>query len=373
MGFVFIYFSVGGSNNDSTRIAQGLIDMHFNLIDFDTVSGYFYKENKLDIYQTLVTFIVSIFTANPQFLFFVFAIVFGYFYSRNMFMIFEFAKTDKLNWWVWAVILMFILIVPIWNINGVRMYTAFHVFLYGLYSYLLKKNYKRLIWCVLSVFVHFSFIIPLTLLFVYFFLPKKNTSIFFIFYFVAIAFAEIDIQSLKSGLQDILPEQLSRKTSDYMSEDYVATVNELNASYSQYINIAAQMARYFSLIVIIYFWINIKSLFKNELYVKMLTLFLFFGAIFEILSVIPSMGRFKVITNMIFYALLIIMLFDSSENSKLNLFIKYSSLLLILPILFQLRKGTDFYGLSLLWGNFVSAFFYEDNVTIIEAIKSIIS
>jgi hypothetical protein len=74
---------------------------------------------------------------------------------------------------------------------------------------------------------------------------------------------------------------------------------------------------------------------------------------------------------MIFYALLLKMLFDSSINFKLQVFVKYLALLLVLPILFRLRVGTDYYGSSLFWGNFVSAIFIDDNVPIIDFMKSI--
>lgn len=372
MGFVFIYYPVGGSGTDSTRIAQGLINMHFNPTDFDTVVGYFYNEDSsLDIYQTFVTFIVSLFTGNPHYLFLIFAVVFGFFYSRNLFVVFSFSKTDKLNWWVWIVLVMFILIRPIWDINGVRMYTALHVFLYGLFSYLLQNNYKKLIWCLLAVFIHFSFVLPVAILALIMIVPKHNLSVLFILYFVAIAFSELDIESLRYSLQDILPAQLNKKVGEYMNEEYILTVSERNSSYSQYIHIAGYMSRYFSHFIVIFFWINLKSFFQNDQYRKILSCFLIFATVFETLSVIPSMGRFLDVSNMIFYALLLKMLFDSSINYKLHKFVKYTALLLVLPILFRLRVGTDYYGSSLFWGNFVSAIFVDDNVPIIDFVKSI--
>lgn len=372
MGFVFIYYPVGGSGTDSTRIAQGLINMHFNPVDFDIVVGYFYNEDSsLDIYQTLVTFIVSLFTGNPHYLFLIYAIVFGFFYSRNLFIVFSFSKTEKLNWSVWIVLVMFILIRPIWDINGVRMYTALHVFLYGLFSYLFQNNHKKLICCVLAVFVHFSFILPVAILLMIIFVPKRNLSVFFILYFIAIAFNELDIESLKYGLQDILPAQLNKKVGEYMNEEYILTVNERNSSYSQYIHVAGYMSRYFSHFIVIFFWINLKSFFQNDQLRKILSYFLIFATVFETLSVIPSMGRFLDISNMIFYALLLKMLFDSSINFKLQVFVKYLALLLVLPILFRLRIGTDYYGSSLFWGNFISAIFIDDNVPIIDFVKSI--
>lgn len=371
MGFVFIFNPVGGSEADGTRYAQFLIEMHNQPVNFNNFIGNFYKEDmSLDIYQTLVTFVISLFTDNPHYLFLVFAIVFGFFYSRNIFMILDFSKSNKLNWWVWIVLLMFILIRPIWEINGVRMYTALHVFLYGLFSYLLQNNYKKLIWCFLAIFVHFSFVIPLIVLLIIIFIPKNNYSILFIIYFVAISFKELSIQALNDYLQGILPAQLSKKAGEYMNEEYILAVSELNSSYSQYIHIAGNMSRYFSHFVVLFLWINLKSFFQSVLHRKMLSYFLIYGAIFEILSVIPSMGRFMDIPNMIFYALLLVLLFDTSIKPNLHVSVKYLSILLILPVFFRLRIGTDYYGLSLFWGNFISAIFIDDNMPIIAFVKS---
>ena len=368
MGIVFIFFPVGGSGNDSTRIAQGLIQMHYNPVDLKTILEYFYSEDyNLDIYQTLVTFMVSLLTKEPHFLFFVFALVFGYFYSRNLFLILELSDTDKLKWWVWIVLIMFILILPIWLINGVRMWTAMHVFLYGVFSYFLKSDKKMLLWCFLSLFIHFSFIIPLSIFLVYLFLPKRLYHLYFMFYFVSILFAEIDVQFLKESISDLLPRQLSQKTGQYMNEDYVLNIADRDSSLSQYIHISHLLTRVFVNLMILFFWMNLKTFLQDNNFKKLILPFLLFAAVFEFLSVVPSMGRFVNLSNMLFYALCLIVMFKFQSEIKYH---KYLTLLLILPILFSVRVGFDFYGISLFVGNFVSSFFIDDNLPLIEYVKS---
>jgi hypothetical protein len=51
---------------------------------------------------------------------------------------------------------------------------------------------------------------------------------------------------------------------------------------------------------------------------------------------------------------------------------KYLAVLLILPELFAFRIGCDYYGNTLLWGNFLSATFIEDRTPIIQFVKSIL-
>ena len=376
MGYIFIFNPIGSTGSetdaDSSRIAQSLQEMHSNPMNFETVSTYFYsEEGSLDIYQELIVFILSRFTANAHYLFLIFAIIFGYFYSRNIWIITSYTNSDKQSWYIWIVLIMFFLINPIWQINGGRMWIALHVFMYGLFSFYLNNDKKKIIWCFLSVLIHFSFLLPLVLILIYQFLPKKSLTIYFILYFVAISMAEIKIQPLKEALITFLPAQLSSKAESYMNEDSVQAAIDRNASYSLYLIMASKMARYFILIFIAYFWVNFKKLFQVQLYQNLLALFLFLATIFEVLSVIPSMGRFLLITNMIFYSLLLLLLFDKKlTEDAIKVPTKYLSLLLILPVLLSIRLGLEYYGATLFYGNFFSSTFIEDRKPLIGFLKS---
>ncbi len=373
MGFVFIYNPIGGTSADSSSIAQGLTDMHINPVNFEKVSSYFFtEEGSLDIYQELIVFIVSVFTGNAHVLFLVFSIIYGFFYSRNLWIVLDIFEEKNVPWWIWIVIIMFILLNPIWDINGGRMWVALHVFLYGILNFYMKDDKIKIIWSLISVFIHFSFIFPVVLFIIYQFLHKKNLTIFFILYFVAITFSEINIQSLKDSLIEILPSQLSRKTESYMDEDHVQNVIEYYDNFSLYLIIAEKMAKYFILIILLFFWVNLKKIFQDEISRHLLSLFLFFAAIFEMFSVIPSFGRFLVLSNMIFYTLLLVLLFNKNKaNIDLRNIVKYLSPLLVLPILLSLRIGCNYYGLSLFWGNFISAIFIDDKANLIDLIKKI--
>ncbi len=373
MGYIHIFNPIGGTANDGVRYAEALVTMHIEPVDIETLSGYFYSEDgHLDIYQPLVTFLLSLFTGNPHILFMVFATVFGFFYSRNIWMALHYSEKDKIGWWVWVILIMLMLIRPIWEINGVRMYTALQVFMYGVFSFYLMNDKKKLIWSFLSVFIHFSFIFPVALLVIFFFLPKKNLTIYFVFYFLAVIFNEIDIQSLKDGLVDILPARLSEKAVDYMNEDYLEVIKERNATYSLYLKIADKMFRYFSFLAIFFLWLKKQSFLENKTYRNLLVLTMFTGAVFEILSGIPSMIRFLDIPNLIFYTLLFLLLSDKQfAEHKIHKMVKITSVALILPILLRIRIGLEFYGISLLCGNFVSASIINDNIPLISFVKSL--
>src|SRR5690606_25802455 len=89
-GFNFVV--VG--NYDATRYIEKLKVMHhadvtiFNLIS----TIYTGESSKLDFIEPLLTFLVSRFTDDQQWLMLVFAVVFGYFHSRNLWFLLERVK-----------------------------------------------------------------------------------------------------------------------------------------------------------------------------------------------------------------------------------------------------------------------------------------
>jgi hypothetical protein len=373
MGYVHIFNPLGGSASDGVRYAEELVKMNSEHLNFKTLTSYFYSENgNLDIYQPLITLLVSFFTKNPHFLFLIFAIVFGFFYSRNIWLVLNFSNNDKLSWWSLIILIMLILVMPIWEINGVRMWTALHVFMYGVLSFYLNNDKKKLVWSFAAVLIHFSFSFPLMLIFIYIFLPKNNLTIYFVLFFISATFNEINIQALNDVFVKFLPVQLSTRTESYLNEDYLISVNETSASYAQYLIIAQKLSKYFILAIIIFFWTNRNTLFTKKLYQNLLTLFLYLSAWFQFFSMVPSIGRFFAITNMIFFSLLFIMLVNErQDNSKLNNLTKYLSIMLLMPMLLKFRLGCEFYGNSLFWSNFISSSFFEDRTPIIDYIKSL--
>ena len=130
MGMVQIFHPEGtilGDGADGGRYVLDLISMHVNVHSFTDVAKVFYDGSTLDVYQKTLTFIVSRFTDNGHVLFFFFAVVFGFFYSRNIWYVLD-KLPEKFNKYLWVLILFYFLVCPIWLINGVRMWTATHVF-----------------------------------------------------------------------------------------------------------------------------------------------------------------------------------------------------------------------------------------------------
>jgi hypothetical protein len=69
--------------------------------------------------------------------------------------------------------LLIVFVAPISKIQYVRYYFAGWLFIYGALKILKTKNYKNYVFIILSILVHFSFLVPAILFIGYFFLRKR--------------------------------------------------------------------------------------------------------------------------------------------------------------------------------------------------------
>jgi hypothetical protein len=374
LGVVHIFNPIGGSGSDGIRYAYALVQMHNSKLDFETISNLFYAEGgKLDIYQPLITFVVSLFTSNAHYLFLIYAIVFGYFYSRNIWIVLEKCKFDKIKSWVWIFALSYILVNPIWNINGVRMWTALQVFIYGIMSVTIQDNKRGNIYLFLSCFIHFSFIIPVLIYYLYLFLPKKSIHVYFIIFYCCVLFSELDIASFRDKIYNYVPIQLTDKIDSYMGDQKIEDFETRESPFAFHVILAKNLGRYYLLISLLVLWISFKNICNELIEKNILMLLLVFGSIIEVFSGIPSFGRFSLITSALFYALVLLLLFNHNlVHTKFIGYFKYSGIILIYPIVFKLRAGLDYYGISAFCGNFISAILIDDRYPVIKFLKSIL-
>jgi hypothetical protein len=155
-----------GQGSDCVRYAVELKQMHLTQTSWQLLSSTFYQEGqtRFDVYQPTLTLIVSRFTGDYHFLFALFGLVIGFFYSRTVwFFVDRLPQHPRLVNCLFIIAVAFILN-PGSAMNGVRMYTAFYVFLFGALKFLEKPQAAYLIIAGSSVFIHFSFAYPFAIL-----------------------------------------------------------------------------------------------------------------------------------------------------------------------------------------------------------------
>lgn len=353
---------------DSARYAAKLIDMHKQSLSLETIGSMLYNVTYgyTDVYQPLVTWIISRFTDNPHWLFATFAAIFGFFYMKNIWLILHWFKDSRINFIILLFITCFILVNPIWNINGVRMWTAAQVFVYGALRYFLYNDKKSLIWSLLSVLFHFSFLFPVSILLISVLFPL-NITIAFIFFLITSAVNEIDLISLRSFLS-FLPDVFQPRVAGYTNEDYVQIMKE-SSSRAWHMELALFINK-----AIMYVWVLLSYLLYSwrpaSLPKKIFTFSLIFGGFSQLASNIASGSRFLTVEYMLLFPVFILLLNDPLFYRRVKPFIKISTPFLLFLIIFWIRVGLERAGFLVLFGNPVLASFLEDKESLIYQIKN---
>lgn len=362
---------------DSVRYAQEFISLNERNLSIGDIGDYLFRseESKVDLYQPLITWFLSNFTDNPKILFAVFGLIFGIFHIKNTLLVIH-QTPEKAGFIITLLLLTFVLINPIWSINGVRMWTAAQIFIYGLLtSYLVGNKSRGLIWCIASVFVHFSFLFPVLLILLYRVIPK-NMAVLFGFFIVSFSISQLNLDIMRQYVE-LLPALFQEKVMMYTKEAVVEKFLEEGESpvpLGWHVILANNLLRYFvaaSLVFLYVRYVMYKDIFTENLRV-FLALGLFFSAFANISALIPSGSRFLVIGDSIAMVAIIIYVAQYPFDDLLNYMLKIISPALAFVVIFKIRIGFDFIGFSTVFGNPLLALFFQDNEPIIEFIKSIL-
>jgi hypothetical protein len=366
-GYTFIIPADTFGSADSARYAAQFVKMHNSAMSLDLLLALLYSEGTtyVDVYQPLVTWFLSRFTDNPHFLFAFFALVFGYYYANNLWIVLNRIK-PRIFFPIFVFILTLALINPIWSINGVRMWTAAQIFVYGILLYFLNGDKKGLIWAASSILVHFSFLFPVSLLLGFIFLPKK-LLLFYIFFLGSSLISEIDLLGLRDSLS-FLPGPLRNRAQIYTQE----SVNIEQIEKGWHVLFAYSSLKWVQYILLTAIFLGSRRILKQNksLYVLFCYTLFFFGWA-NISSLVPSGARFVIVANVLTFTFLILF-FTECKTTKLLNWLKLLTIpLLLFFCIFSIRTGFDFIGILTLIGNPISALIIEETTPIIEFVKSL--
>jgi hypothetical protein len=367
--FFGLSFVVSTSGGDSIRYANELKRFHDSNASIIEVINDFYKEesSRLDVYQPIITWLVSIFTADSKLLFALFALVFGYFWFSGLILI-RSKINVKINGLILLSFIFLVLTNPIWNINGVRMWTAVSVFFYGILNIHLKKNHNGWIFVFFSVFIHFSLILSLIVYLLYRILPSKNLTLLYSLYLISFFIGELNLEIIRNYLE-LLPTLLQTKKA-YISEEYVDSLESVSNTYSFQFILANSLVKYLILFICTILYANFlsKKLRFGSNTILFFSLGLFLLIFSNLASSVPSGSRFAVISNLV---IITSFLFSFNEYIKINYVIKLILILILFyENLFFIRLGIENIGLFFFIGNPIVNMFIND-IPLIEVIKLI--
>lgn len=371
-GYTFIIPSskLLDSGFDSEFYANVLVDYYNSQISFNSfVDGLFTIEtSQTDLYQPVVTWIVSRFTADYNVLFAIFGFFFGWFYSKILWFLLDKIKY-KFTFFSLALIMMVLLINPLWNINGVRMWTAMEVYIYGVILYFFQNKKKGFFYMVLSIFFHISFVIPFVFFILYWLLPKKKISLLFYIYIVTLFITNLPVEVIYN-VSNLFPDFLANRIIGYTNVDYVVNVKENIENTSFFIKMALFSIKTISVIFILFLYFFFLDRIKEKTENIQFYFFIIYTFIWtNIFSIIPSGGRFLTFS----YIILFLFILFNYSNYQLNK--KFTKLkfvitpMLITYFIYSFRTSMDFQGFPLIFGNFIDPNLFFESIPFINFLK----
>lgn len=362
-GLVFIYNPIGGINNDYIRYAQDFQNIaEMNLSFYTIISQSFTSGLFKDLFLPLFMYFLSFVTNDPGIFFFGFASIFGFFYSRNLWFIFE-KLPQNINIYISIILLFYILILPFWGL--VRIWLSIHIFVYGAMPFIYNKDKSKIIWVFASVLVHYAVLFPVVVFIFYYFIPKK-LNLFFIIFTISLFIREIDLTLVRNIVSAYFP--FMKDAAEVYTNPEYAEIRK-RVQHVWHVNLSSSLNYYGVVSLIFLTYLNIKTYhLNNQSLLNLFSFALFIYSLSNIFALVPSGGRFIYLSQMFMFPAIILSFTHIDRGTKFQKYLPLS-LLLVFPVIFKIRVGFDYYGLSLFFGNFFTASFWNDNIRLIDLIK----
>lgn len=228
LGSVFVYVE----GNDGHAHLMGVYEYYLDMSFFEFVKGlgslliFQPIEASNDVYKHVISYLAGGLFRVPELIHLFGGLLLGYFFTKSVFLVLESKENQKIGFLLFSFIALFLISRSISALNSLRMWTAMWIFFYGSFAYV-KRGKTKYLWIVLlSVFIHFSYLIYIIPLILAFSLNKQRLIIVVIFvgsFFVNIGFEQISGIVETTGLyQDkakytILDEETLGRRGDQIS------------------------------------------------------------------------------------------------------------------------------------------------------------
>ncbi|MCS2337082.1 MULTISPECIES: EpsG family protein [unclassified Bacteroides] len=257
------------------------------------INEYFtFESNIKDIYTLTVNFFVGRFTNNYHWTYFIYAAVFGFFYIKSLKIFLRYNNVSN-NIVFYALLFMFCYSNPIYNINGVRFWTAAWIGVYVALSVFVDKNYKKLPLLILLPLVHGTSVIWVAIMAIALLLNRFQTitiGLFIVSSFVsAVSYLNI-LNDYSYLLPQFLQNQIWSYTESEMAQGRLSGISEYGKAYADFL---IALPGYFQILLSYLLILNRKEINRDKRAGHVLTIMLALAAITNFLSGVPSMGRFK--------------------------------------------------------------------------------
>ncbi len=374
VAFFGFTFAIGTENQsaDIVRYIAGYQSLHNVQMTFASAAEYLSFEENKDIVRPFISLVLSRITDHPAALTLTYGIVFGFFFSRNMWYVLE-RLEDKIKPVTMLLIGCFFLVIPIWDMNGFRMWTAAHIFLYGALPYLCEGKRNGVIIAALSILVHFSFIVPVLVLGVYM-VVGNWLAVYFGLFISTFFIAEIDLRAFNDFVEAYAPLSLQEHTAGYRGETYVEEYRRGDTDTVWYANYYTKVLSWSVMGFLVVLFLKGRGFFReNRYWLNLYSFTLVLYSVANILSTIPSGGRFIAVANLFSLALIILYIHSRPRDLMMKRFIWVAVPALLLYIVVAIRIGLYSMSATSIIGNPVVAFFTAgDNISLNDVMRMIL-
>jgi hypothetical protein len=371
---VFYGFAMLKSDTvDSSRYVYKLDRVYSSEQNLNNFFSSFYQVDEqgtgsVDIYEPTFIFLTALFTNNGDVLFALFGLVFGYFYSRNIWFLLESIQGREIAQFGWVVLISFGCVIGFWTLGGVRMWTAAHVFFYGVMRYFSGQRSKGWVIAASSILVHFSFLLPVALLLIYIFLKPSRSFLFYLF-LMTFFISNLKLEVVRSLIDSYVPEVFVGRANNYANESYAETISEMNEAANWYIVNLNNLLLWAITFIYCLFHFSIKILkqlnFKaDRIYGFSLLLLI----VANLLSDVPSGIRYMLIAQLFALTVIFFLLFSEIPH-QVKRTISFMWPIFVVFIVVSIRVSFDSVTLDTVFSNPFFAIFAMTKIPLIDLIK----
>lgn len=296
----FLVFGMGLSDlndlADSYRYIQDFrlactMDYHQYI---SMVKEFFTYDTEIkDLYVISTNFIVSRFTDNYHYLFLLYAFVFGFFYIKSLELLLKFPI--KNDWVFYSLLFIFCFSNPIFNINGVRFWTAAWVCVYSTLSFILVNKHWKLLLLLIAPLIHISSIIWV-LLIIIFLLTRKVQEVWVVLFIISSFISAVSYLDILSDNTNYLPPIIQAMIQSYTESDRAQEIMD-GGKTPLYATILSNLPSYFRLVLSYLLIFNRGSITKEKVSSTLFSAYLIVGSFVNFTASIPSVGvRFEKLT-----------------------------------------------------------------------------
>ena len=282
-----------------------------------------FNEGKKDFYFDTVAFYTSRITDNYHVMFMIFAMVFSFFALKS----FKFLTSESnFSASIACFILAYLFMTnQIFNINGVRMWTAGWVAVYAIFQIFRNGNRSYFLLLLTTPYFHGSFwvligIVVIALLF------RQFERVFVIGFFTSFVVGSIAIELLQTT-SDLLPVFLQRMVASYTDPEYVELRNQVEDSSLSLVRRISETSIRIYVSFLVYLFIKNSKVIKGNVKTRNLYLFLLvFMTFVNFTMAVPSLGgRYLLLTYPIIAYIWLVTFKDK----------KYQRVLYLMPLVFS--------------------------------------